>query len=202
MARMGQPDRGQGRLRAHPQLQPLRPGRSQGLPAAPRHRRPQRPARHLLGTGQVGRPPARTQDRLQRASAQDQHGRWPRRQVGPLRVPARDGRGVRLHPLATGARRMSAPFTQTFTATPEDIDVLGHVNNVVWVKWMEAIATAHWEAVSPPEHKARYIWMVTRHEVDYRGNIREGETVTAETEVGEAPKGAQMTRAIRFRNAA
>jgi acyl-CoA thioester hydrolase len=97
---------------------------------------------------------------------------------------------------------MSAPFTQTFAAQAEDIDVLGHVNNVVWVKWMEAIATAHWEAVSPPEHKARYIWMVTRHEVDYRGNIREGETVTAETEVGEAPKGAQMTRAIRFRNAA
>src|SRR6185369_15494358 len=183
MARMGQPDRGQGRLRAHPQLQPLRPGRRQGLPAAPRHRRPQRPARHLLGTGQVGRPPARAQDRLQR-------------------VPARDGRGVRLHPLATGARRMSAPFTQTFAAQTEDIDVLGHVNNVVWVKWMEAIATAHWEAVSPPEHKARYIWMVTRHEIDYRGNIREGETVTAETEVGEAPKGAQMTRAIRFRNAA
>jgi|KBSSwiStaDraftv2_1062776.scaffolds.fasta_scaffold91779_2 acyl-CoA thioester hydrolase len=93
-------------------------------------------------------------------------------------------------------------FTLTFTAGPEDIDVLGHVNNVVWVKWMEAIATAHWEAVSPPEHMARYIWMVTRHEVDYRGNIGPGESVTAETFVGEGPKGAQMTRAIRFRNAA
>lgn len=95
---------------------------------------------------------------------------------------------------------MSAPFTRTFTARGEDIDVLGHVNNVVWVKWMEAIATAHWEAVSPPEHKARYIWMVTRHEVDYRGNIREGESVAAETFVGEGSRGARMTRAIRFRN--
>jgi len=98
---------------------------------------------------------------------------------------------------------MSLPrFTRVFVATSDDIDVLGHVNNVVWVKWMEAIATAHWEAVSPPEHKARYVWMVTRHEVDYRGNIAPGETATAETFVGEGPKGAQMTRVIRFRNSA
>ena len=97
---------------------------------------------------------------------------------------------------------MSEPFTQIFTAGPDDIDVLGHVNNVVWVKWMEDIATAHWDAVSPDEHKARYIWMVTRHEVDYRGNIGQGERVTGETFVGEGPRGARMTRAIRFRNAA
>lgn len=94
------------------------------------------------------------------------------------------------------------PFYLTFTATAEDIDVLGHVNNVVWVRWMEAIATAHWQAVSPPGHKARYLWVVTRHEVDYRGNIALGESVTAETFVGEGPRGAQMTRTIRFRNAA
>ena len=47
---------------------------------------------------------------------------------------------------------MSGRFTQTFVAGPEHIDVLGHVNNAVWVQWMEAIATAHWEAVGRPEH--------------------------------------------------
>ena len=66
---------------------------------------------------------------------------------------------------------MSARFTLTFTAAPEHLDVLGHVNNAVWVQWMEAIATAHWEAVGSPEALARWVWVVTRHEIDYRGKV-------------------------------
>jgi acyl-CoA thioesterase FadM len=49
-------------------------------------------------------------------------------------------------------------FECTFTAEPQHIDVMGHVNNAVWVQWMEAIATAHWEAVAAPEHQAAYAW--------------------------------------------
>ena len=94
------------------------------------------------------------------------------------------------------------PFTLTFTALPEHIDVMGHVNNAVWVQWMEAIAGAHWEAVAAPEHVAAYAWVVTRHEIDYRGNIREGETATGETFIPEGPSGAKFDRHIRFRNAA
>jgi len=90
----------------------------------------------------------------------------------------------------------------TFTAGPEHIDVLGHVNNAVWVQWMEAIATAHWEAVASPEQQAAYVWVVTRHEIDYRGNIREGESVTAETFVPDAPRGARFDRRVDFRNSA
>ena len=74
---------------------------------------------------------------------------------------------------------MSARFTLSFTAQPEHIDVMGHVNNAVWVQWMEAIATAHWEAVASPAHRAAYVWVVTRHEIDYRGNVAEGARVRA-----------------------
>lgn len=97
---------------------------------------------------------------------------------------------------------MSAGFTLTFTAGPEHIDVMGHVNNAVWVQWMEAIATAHWEAVAAPEHQAAYAWVVTRHEIDYRGNIHVGESVTAETFVPDSPKVARFDRCVNFRNAA
>ena len=97
---------------------------------------------------------------------------------------------------------MHPAFTLSFTATPEHIDVLGHVNNAVWVQWMEAIATAHWEAVAPPEHVATYAWVVTRHEIDYRGNIRAGESVTAETFIPDGPSGARFDRRVDFRNAA
>lgn len=96
---------------------------------------------------------------------------------------------------------MSNRFTLTFTARPGDIDVMGHVNNAVWVQWMEAIATAHWEAHALPEQQARYAWVVTRHEIDYRGNIREGESVTAETFIPDGPHGARFDRRVDFRNA-
>lgn len=94
---------------------------------------------------------------------------------------------------------MSSRFTLTFTARPEHIDVMGHVNNAVWVQWMEAIATAHWEADAAPEHVAAYAWVVTRHEIDYRGNIAEGESVTAETVIPEGPTGARFDRVVEFR---
>lgn len=86
----------------------------------------------------------------------------------------------------------------TITAGPEHIDELGHVNNAVWVQWIQAIASAHWEAVAPPEHVAAHIWVVTRHEIDYRGNVVAGETVTAETWVPNPPKGARFDRHVRF----
>jgi len=91
-------------------------------------------------------------------------------------------------------------FTLTFTAQPEHIDVMGHVNNAVWVQWMEAIAIAHWEAAALPEHQATYAWVVTRHEIDYRGNILVGENVTAETFIPEGPRGARFDRHVDFRN--
>ena len=92
-------------------------------------------------------------------------------------------------------------FSLTFAALPEHIDELGHVNNAVWVQWMEAIATAHWEAVALPEHRAAYAWVVTRHEIDYRGNVSAGEQVTAHTFIPEGPIGARFDRRVDFRNA-
>ncbi|GAA0441640.1 MULTISPECIES: acyl-CoA thioesterase [Sphingomonas] len=91
-----------------------------------------------------------------------------------------------------------APFTTRITAGPADIDELGHVNNAVWVRWIQDVATAHWEAVAPAEHQQRYLWVVTRHEIDYRGNVRKGESVTAETWIAEPPRGARFDRHMRF----
>ena len=93
---------------------------------------------------------------------------------------------------------MAAEFEMRFTAQADDIDILGHVNNAVWVRWMEAIATAHWEALAPADAKALYVWVVTRHEIDYRGNVKEGETVIVRTCVAEPPRGARFDRLISF----
>ena len=95
---------------------------------------------------------------------------------------------------------MSGPFQNTFTAQPEHIDVMGHVNNAVWVQWVQDMATAHWDAVADPVHAAEFVWLVVRHEIDYRGNITEGESVTGETWIPGPAKGAQSGRRVDFRN--
>ncbi|WP_121118893.1 acyl-CoA thioesterase [Croceibacterium ferulae] len=97
---------------------------------------------------------------------------------------------------------MSNRFTLRFTAGPEHIDELGHVNNAVWVRWMEEVATAHWMADGRPADVERYAWVVTRHEIDYRGNVGAGEDVTALTEIRDAPTGARFERFVTFSNAA
>ncbi len=92
-------------------------------------------------------------------------------------------------------------FTLSITATDADIDELGHVNNAVWVRWIQDIAVAHWSSVAPAEQQAAYVWVVTRHEIDYRGNVAAGETVSGETWVPDPPKGARFDRHVRFTGA-
>lgn len=93
-------------------------------------------------------------------------------------------------------------FTKTFAAQAADIDELGHVNNAVWVRWIQDLAVAHWEAVAPADHRTAFVWVVTRHEIDYRGNLAEGDLATGETWVPEPPRGARFNRHFRFTDGA
>ena len=89
-------------------------------------------------------------------------------------------------------------YELTFTAAPEHIDELGHVNNAVWVQWIQQVAVAHWEAVAPQAHKDAYYWVVVRHEIDYLRAAHDGDVVTARTWVADAPQGARFERYIEF----
>jgi acyl-CoA thioester hydrolase len=89
-------------------------------------------------------------------------------------------------------------FERRITAAAADTDALGHVNNAVWVRWIQEMATAHWDAVAPAEHREAYVWVVTRHEIDYLRAVLPGETVTGRTWVAEAPKGARFDRHVEF----
>ena len=89
-------------------------------------------------------------------------------------------------------------FEFELTAHPEHIDILGHVNNAVWVQWMEQVAVAHWESVADPAHKDAYFWVVVRHEIDYLRAAVEGDRILARTWVGDAPRGAKFDRHMEF----
>jgi acyl-CoA thioester hydrolase len=89
-------------------------------------------------------------------------------------------------------------FELTLTARPEHIDELGHVNNAVWVQWIQQVAVAHWEAVADAAHKETYYWVVVRHEIDYLRAAHEGDRIEARTWVGDAPQGARFDRYVEF----
>ena len=93
---------------------------------------------------------------------------------------------------------MSDRYAQTFVAMPHDIDELGHVNNTVWIRWVQEVATAHWRSVADPAHVDQFVWVVTRHEIDYRGNVGEGAVVRGETWIPGVPKGARFDRCVDF----
>jgi acyl-CoA thioester hydrolase len=97
---------------------------------------------------------------------------------------------------------VSNRFTRQFIARPEHIDANGHVNNAVYVRWMEELAVAHWMAQALAEHVDAYAWVVTRHEIDYRGNVTEGAEVHALTEILDPPTGARFDRHFTFTGAA
>jgi acyl-CoA thioester hydrolase len=95
----------------------------------------------------------------------------------------------------------TARFTRSFTARPQHIDELGHVNNSVWVQWIQDIATAHWDVAARAQDHAAFFWVVVRHEIDYRGNITEGESAQGATWIPDPPKGATSLRCVEFRDA-
>ena len=96
---------------------------------------------------------------------------------------------------------MTNTFTRTFRAASQHIDQLGHVNNTVWVQWIQDMATAHWDAVARSEDRAAFFWVVVRHEIDYRGNVSEGAEVTATTWIEGPAQGAKSLRRVEFADA-
>jgi acyl-CoA thioester hydrolase len=92
-------------------------------------------------------------------------------------------------------------FELQLVAMPEHIDELGHVNNAVWVQWIQQVAVAHWEAVADAAHKDAYFWVVVRHEIDYLRSAEDGDRVSARTWVGDAPRGARFDRFVEFTGA-
>jgi acyl-CoA thioester hydrolase len=79
-------------------------------------------------------------------------------------------------------------FEMTIAVEPSDIDGLGHVNNVVYVRWVQDVAVAHWRAAAPHAEQEKLRWVVLRHEIDYKQAARLGDRIVARTWVGTATR--------------
>jgi len=88
---------------------------------------------------------------------------------------------------------MNAPapgqaFELSVPVLPEDIDELEHVNNTVYLRWVQDAATAHWRAIAAAEAQAQISWVVLRHEIDYKAAALKGDLIRLRTWVGTASR--------------
>ena len=75
-----------------------------------------------------------------------------------------------LYNFAQHAQQMelkNSHFSTTIKVQPEHLDNINHVNNVIYVQWMQDIASMHWEAFASEKLKEEILWMIKRHEIDY-----------------------------------
>ena len=53
----------------------------------------------------------------------------------------------------------SVPYHHPIGILPADIDHMGHVNNSVYLKWVQEAVVRYWESLAPPEAVARHLWV-------------------------------------------
>src|ERR1700746_765885 len=80
----------------------------------------------------------------------------------------------------------SSPFQMTVSVLPGDIDEQKHVNNTVYLRWVQDVAVAHWRAGASPEEQQAIGWVVLRHEIDYKAPATLGDEIVLRTWVGKA----------------
>src|SRR5690349_20211247 len=75
-------------------------------------------------------------------------------------------------------------FTNEFTVARDEIDELGHVNNQVYIGWMQDIAVAHSTAQGwPPQRylSGGRVWVVRSHFVEYLLPLNAGDRIVIAT---------------------
>jgi acyl-CoA thioester hydrolase len=90
-------------------------------------------------------------------------------------------------------------FEIPIVVTPDDIDDMDHVNNVVYLRWVQDVALAHWLARATPDMLTELGWVATRHELDYVRAAVLGDAITARTWVGvvDSRRFERLTEIVR-----
>ncbi len=52
--------------------------------------------------------------------------------------------------------------------SPDDIDHMGHVNNAVYLSWVQDVVVKNWIRLASPDEVAAHLWVAVRHEITYR----------------------------------
>lgn len=88
-------------------------------------------------------------------------------------------------------------YTYSLIVEEKHIDTLSHVNNVVYLQWVNDISEKHWNLLSSEGLNKKYFWVVLRHELDYVNQAVLGDEITLLTYVG-ASKGVKSVRHVEI----
>jgi len=89
----------------------------------------------------------------------------------------------------------SISYEYRFQVKEEDLDDLNHVNNVVYLKWVNDISEIHWNRIADKELLSKYYWVVLRHEIDYLNQAVLGDEIRIVTWIGDS-KGVRSVRHV------
>jgi acyl-CoA thioester hydrolase len=81
-------------------------------------------------------------------------------------------------------------FRHPIAIEPADIDHMGHVNNAVYLKWVQDAVVDYWRSVAPAEALTRHLWVALKHEITYLKPTLLQDTVVAEV-IAEKVEGAR-----------
>ena len=78
---------------------------------------------------------------------------------------------------------VSSAYSKNFVIPASSIDENGHVNNVVYVQWMQDIAIEHYQSISGRNTMEPYgaTWVVCEHRIEYLLPAFAGEEIEIRT---------------------
>ena len=85
---------------------------------------------------------------------------------------------------------MTQAYHHPIGILPDDIDHMGHVNNSVYLKWVQEAVVRYRERVAPPDAVARHLWIALSHEIQYRRPTFLDDLVVADV-IAERVEGAK-----------
>ena len=84
---------------------------------------------------------------------------------------------------------ISSIYSKTVTIPSSTIDENGHVNNVVYVQWMQDIAIEHYASIGGVEAQGPdATWVIRKHSIEYFLPAFEGEEIEVRTWVEDLRK--------------
>jgi acyl-CoA thioester hydrolase len=90
-------------------------------------------------------------------------------------------------------------FKHLLQIRTDDIDNLEHVNNVVYLRWVQEAAEAHWNSLTTTTQRSEMAWVVIRHEIDYYHSTKIKDDLYALTWV-EVSEGVKSIRIVEIFN--
>ena len=81
-------------------------------------------------------------------------------------------------------------FRHAISIARNDIDHMGHVNNSVYLTWVQDAVVRYWQTIAPAEAVGKHLWVALKHEITYRRPTFLDDQVMAEV-IAEKVEGAR-----------